>query len=73
MILGTRARKTHSKSFQAFSSINYPELAVIQDGRLLNYITQECREKPVFSDKLDPSVGLIKLVPGLEADFWNLC
>ena len=69
VILGTRARKTHSKSFQAFSSINYPELAVIQDGRLLNYITQECREKPVFSDKLDPSVGLIKLVPGLEADF----
>ena len=55
VILGTRARKTHSKSFQAFSSINYPELAVIQDGRLLNYITQECREKPVFSDKLDPS------------------
>ena len=45
VILGTRARKTHSKSFQAFSSINYPELAVIQDGRLLNYITQECREK----------------------------
>ena len=69
VILGTRARKTCSKSFQAFSSINYPELAVIQDGRLLNYITQECREKPVFSDKLDPSVGLIKLVPGLEADF----
>ena len=48
VILGTRARKTHSKSFQAFSSINYPELAVIQDGRLLNYITQECREDGVI-------------------------
>lgn len=69
VILGTRARKTHSKSFQAFSSINYPELAVIQDGRLLSYITQEYRELPVFSSRLDPSVGLIKLVPGLEADF----
>ena len=69
VILGTRARKTHSKSFQAFSSINYPELAVIQDGRLLCYIMQEYREKPVFSDCLDPSVGLFKLVPGLEADF----
>ena len=26
VILGTRARKTFSKSFQAFSSVNYPEL-----------------------------------------------
>lgn len=69
VILGTRARKTHSKSFQAFSSINYPELAVIQDGRLLSYITQEYRKQPVFGSRLDPAVGLIKLVPGLEADF----
>ena len=27
VILGTRARKTCSKSFQAFSSVNYPDLA----------------------------------------------
>ena len=69
VILGTRARKTHSKSFQAFSSINDPELAVIQDGRLLSYITQEYHETPIFSAQLDPAVGLIKLVPGMEADF----
>ena len=68
-ILGTRARKTHSKSFQAFSSINYPELAVIQDGRLLSYIEQEFLDHPIFCERLDPNVGLIKLVPGLEADF----
>ena len=69
VILGTRARKTHSKSFQAFSSINYPELAVIQDGRLLSYIEQEYLDHPIFCERLDPNVGLIKLVPGLEADF----
>lgn len=69
VILGTRARKTHSKSFQAFSSINYPELAVIQDGRLLSYIEQEFLDHPIFCERLDPNVGLIKLVPGLEADF----
>ena len=33
VILGTRARKVRTKSFQAFTSINYPSLAVIQDGR----------------------------------------
>ena len=46
VILGTRARKTFSKSFQAFSSVNYPELALIQDERLLQYITTGSR--PVF-------------------------
>lgn len=34
VILGTRARKTCSKSFQAFSSVNYPDLAVVQDDHL---------------------------------------
>ncbi|MBQ6249347.1 MAG: asparaginase, partial [Oscillospiraceae bacterium] len=29
VILGTRARKTFSKSFKAFSSVNYPDLAVL--------------------------------------------
>ena len=38
VILGTRAKKTRSKSFQAFSSINYPDLGVLRDGVLLRYI-----------------------------------
>ena len=40
VILGTRARKVRTKSFQAFTSINYPSLAVIQDGRKIQYIHQ---------------------------------
>lgn len=68
VILGTRARKTHSKSFQAFSSINYPYLAVIQDGRLLSYLSPECHAAPRFHDKIDPKVGLLKLIPGMNAE-----
>ncbi len=68
VILGTRARKTHSKSFQAFSSINYPYLAVIQDGHLIQYITQPSINGPVFYDHLDSKVGLFKLTPGMDAD-----
>ena len=52
VILGTRARKTFSKSFQAFSSVNYPELALIQDERLLQYITTGSRPAPRFYDAL---------------------
>jgi L-asparaginase len=68
VILGTRARKTHSKSFQAFSSINYPFLAVIQDSHLIQYITDPKRALPTFYDKLNPRVGLYKLTPGADSD-----
>ena len=68
VILGTRARKTHSKSFQAFSSINYPYLAVIQDGHLIKYICQDKKPAPTFYDQLNAKVGLFKLTPGMDAD-----
>lgn len=41
VILGTRARKTHSKSYAAFQSINYPCIATVQDGVLTQYIKPE--------------------------------
>ena len=66
VILGTRARKTCSKSFHAFSSVNYPDLAVVQDEHLLQYIRCESRPRPLFYDRLDPHVGLLKLIPGTE-------
>jgi len=72
VILGTRAKKTRSKSFQAFSSINFPELGVLRDGVLLRYIRQDCGSEPVFSETLNQKVALMKLVPGAcreQADF----
>ncbi len=72
VILGTRARKTRTKSFQAFSSINYPDLGVLRDGVLLRYIRQSCLPRPVFYDRMDQRVALMKLIPGAgreQADF----
>lgn len=72
VITGTRARKTRSKSFQAFSSINYPDLGILRDGVLLRYIRPDCGAAPVFWDTLDTKVALLKLVPGMDraaADF----
>lgn len=68
VILGTRARKTRSKSFEAFSSINYPVLALVQDGRLIRYIRPECRETPMFYDQVNPRVALMKLIPGADTE-----
>ena len=68
VILGTRARKTYSKSFQAFSSVNYPDLAVLQDEHLLQYIRCECGDEPVFYDSLETNIGLLKLIPGTQRE-----
>ncbi len=68
VILGTRARKTYSKSFQAFSSVNFPVLAVLQDENLLQYIKIEESGETWFYDTLCENVGLIKLAPGMRSD-----
>lgn len=64
VILGTRARKTFSKSYGAFSSINYPILGIVQDNRLVPYITPPAAAAPHFYDRLDEKVSLLKLIPG---------
>lgn len=66
VILGTRARKTHSKSYAAFSSINYPCIATVQDGVLTQYISPEHLAAPEFNTALCTKVGLIKMIPGFD-------
>ena len=66
VILGTRAKKTHSKSYNAFSSINYPHLAVIQEGRIIRYIPQEPADHPTFYHSLNSNVSILKLIPGMS-------
>ena len=67
-ILGTHARKTCSKSFAAFSSINYPDVGILLDHRLVCYIPPEAFYAPGFYDRLNEKVALVKMVPGLDPD-----
>jgi len=67
VIAGTRARKTYTKSFGAFSSINFPVLGVVQDGRLIPYIRPQAGG-PVFYDALEERVSLMKLIPGASPE-----
>ena len=66
VILGTRARKTRTTSLQAFSSINYPVLAVLQNGFLMEYIRPSAQARPTFYDRLNARVGLLKMTPGTD-------
>ena len=71
VILGTRARKERTKSFNAFSSVDYPEIAVIRDGRLIRYLAPRpyaYGAEPVFYDKLEQRVLLLTLIPGMGAE-----
>lgn len=67
VIAGTRAKKVRSKSYNAFSSIDYPYLAIIQDGRIIRYIPMLPYEEDVqFYEHMNERVFLLKLIPGIE-------
>lgn len=71
VILGTRARKERTKSYNAFSCVDYPEVAVIRDGRLIRYLastTYTYGAEPVYYDKLEERVLLLTLIPGMGAE-----
>ena len=63
---GTRAKKERSKSYNAFSSINYPPVAILQEDRIGFYIDgrTEMHSAPRFYHDLDTKVFLHKLIPG---------
>ena len=70
VMLGCRASKTRTKSFDAFESINYPYVATINSGGL------EINEKRIIENngetsldiRLCTDVFLLKLIPGIEPD-----
>ncbi len=68
VILSTRVRKNYTKRFDAFYSVNFPEIARIANGHILRYMEPEFHRETVFYHELNTNVGLLKLVPGLKSD-----
>lgn len=69
VILGTRARKTKTHSYNAFDSIDYPAIAKLSHNRIIPYISfKKPKGSPTFSLKMDPSVFVLKLIPGMSGD-----
>lgn len=87
VIAGTRAKKTKSFSYHAFSSINFPYLASMQHGKIVRYIPreqalpsssgsveemQEAGNQGVkFYHKVNPRVYALKLTPGMNPSILN--
>ncbi len=72
IILGTRAVKVRTTDFDAFESINYPNIAYV-NGRGLNIrdelIPAQASEFKLY-DRLDNRVFLLKLTPGLNPEIF---
>lgn len=78
VIAGTRARKVRSMSFSAFNSINLPEIAAINNGRIVRYMTDSDfvntdgvpddakADRAVFYNRINPKVFLLKLTPSMS-------
>ena len=69
VIAGTRAKKIRSKSYNAFDSIDFPVLAMIQDEQIMRYIPmEEYHEDVRFYTEIDENVFLLKLIPGVQPE-----
>lgn len=72
VIIGTRAVKMRTKSYDAFESINHPYVASISNSNV-NYIwkpTPTLKELTV-NTKLCPDVFLLKLYPGAKPEIFD--
>ena len=71
-ILGTRARKTRTRSYNAFSSINCPEAALIEEHRIIRYFEPELTGKVEFYEKLNNRVLRVRPYPGISPEILRL-
>jgi len=71
LLRGNRTSKFNAENFNAFFSGNYPVLA--KAGVHIKYTHNSFlkfnQNKPIFHKKLDSNVGILKLFPGISANF----
>lgn len=72
VILGTRAKKTRTHSYNAFSSVDFPEIAIMRDGKPFYYLKErKPTGAPVFYRDLNPNVFVLKMTPGLSPGIFD--
>lgn len=72
VIAGTRARKIRTKSFNAFTSINFPDIAEIRNSHIIRYIqNRQSFGAPDFQISLNTKIFVLKLIPGIDPHIFN--
>lgn len=65
IIDGRSAKKIHTRNFDAFHSIDTEDIGNISDGVVTLFMEYDNDTAPVFFNRMDNSVAVIKLIPGL--------
>lgn len=73
IIMGTRASKVRTRSFDAFESIDYPYAAKINSsGLVLNpCVFQSAEKECILQNHFSTDVFLLKLFPGMNPDIFR--
>jgi L-asparaginase len=72
VMMGTRAVKTKTKSYDAFESINYPYLASVNAGEMVSLYEPETEVQQLKSHvSLDANIFVLKAFPGLSVDIFD--
>lgn len=71
VILGTRARKMRTKSYNAFESVDWPETAIIRNRKLIYYLPVKITGETRFYNAMGSGVFVWKLVPGSDASVFQ--
>lgn len=73
VMLGCRSVKTKTRGFDAFESINYPNIAVLDSSefRIHKNLIPETKGEYSFKCNLQSNVFLIKLTPGLNPQIFD--
>lgn len=80
VIAGTRARKQRTMSFNAFTSVNFPEIALVRNDRIVRAGSPAAHlrsgdgsgDGPHISDRLNDRVFALKLTPGMDPGIFQL-
>ena len=71
VILGTRAKKTRTRSYNAFSSIDYPDVAIMREGKPFYYLNEDKPTSPRFYHAMDDNIFVLKMFPGLSPEIFD--
>lgn len=76
VVAGTRARKQRTMSFNAFMSVNFPQIALIRNGRIVRAgAPATCAGAggaPIVYDRLNERVFVLKLTPEMNPSIFDL-
>ncbi|GAK30089.1 L-asparaginase [Weissella oryzae SG25] len=71
-MMGTRAVKTKTRSYNAFESINFPYIASISDGMMVPLYEPQVENKGITKHvSLNPNVFVLKAYPGLDTHIFD--